>query len=553
MTKHYAVTITASRTELDAETYARRLGKLLDRSPSELVEALCDDTVIIEGGLSYSEAIEIQRELSRRRIPTQVSTQDELSGRELFLRGEAFGEEIGDVGQLMNEESDEPLCSSEDSQELEAIDDDELSESDDEPGAWAELFPDIVEEIDDEEEEDEADWESDAFSSGPLVMEAPGVDDLTEEEGARGDEVALGADDFSVPESVGADAFGAAPAADEAENDGSMGTGEPKEGGDSGHFDAGKIHAAFSGGQSDRPPYKPKGYDKRPEHVPLVAAVLSAIAPGAGQVFNGQPDKAQRFGWTFILIWPWIKSVRQAMSYGEKVRTYYAPRPEPGTAKRASWYVVKWWVAVVLIAVVSTGLVSMIEDHLDEQSQLRHERVLGHAVDAGTIEVAQSVGAAQVAADEVEIQEEEQEEETEYTMDDEERAQRLFIVGYHYCMGENFSMCEQLMGRVTSLVTGNQDAYRLRTWAGLQHSSPDPDRQMPEISGEVPTLEEFERQLAIEGKELDDVDEFFTTWWDLEGEQRVEEFNGHDVEDEDDGEEEQDEAWRRIEESVQQE
>ncbi len=528
MTKHYAVTIKASRTEIDPRTYAERLGKLLDRSPEELEEAIRGDTVVLERGLSYAEAIEIQRELSRRKIPSQVSSGEELSGRELFLRGESFGREVGEVESEM---ADVEMGVDDVEMEMEWEEDHDHhtapKDGEAEPGAWAELFPDLVEEppSSDDEEEEEEDWSSESFVSGPVVMVEPegeGRPELFEDEEDEFDGEVSAAG--SVEEEAESEVLTPAPVAPRAgPSRKDSGTARREQSSQSGRFDADKIHAAFSGTDDGRPPYKPKGYDKRPEHVPLFAALLSVFAPGAGQVFNGQPEEAQHYSWTFFMIWPWVKSVRQAMKYGEKVRTYYAPRPEPGAAKRALLYCVKWWLAIGLIVFVSAGLVSMVQDHREQQAELRHQRAMSYAVDAGVVYVMDGVHSATQAADEVEIEEEEDEEDTRFTMADEERAQRVFVIGYKYCQGGNYAMCERLMDRVRTLEPANHDAFRLRTWAGLQKAAPDPERPMPEVEGEVPTLEELELQLAIRGKDLDDVDADFSTWWEVEGEQRVEE------------------------------
>lgn len=543
MSTHFAVTITASKAEIDASTYARRLGELLDRPVADLEEAIRGDTVVLERELSYGEALEIQRELSRRRIPAQVSSGEELSGRELLLRGESFGEEIGGV----DTDGSPATTTDEDrsaSPAQEAVaktspansnDDDHDRGSggdDDDPGAWAELFPELAREEDEPIEEDD-DWASEAFSNAPVTLDDETIP-VSQDNATESDEKSVSAtsEDKPVAESVGsgfeADATQKPPrpspdSPTRLEAETSFEEQQPKSSG----FDAGKIREAFSGDGENRPPYKPKGYDKRPEHVPLVAAVLSAIAPGAGQVFNGQPEKAQSYAVKFFLVVPWVQSVRQAMKYGEKVRTYYAPRPEPGTGKRAMWFAVKWWATVAVLALVVGGLVSMIEDHRQEQEQRRQARVLADAMTVSQGQIRQSVRSAAEAAEEVEIEaepgEDEDESQVEYTMDDEERAQRLFIIGYHYCQGRQFARCEQLMSRVTQLVPGNRDAYRLQTWASLQKASPDGDRSMPDLQAEVPTLEEFETQLALEGKDLEDVDEDFARWWGIEGHRRVDE------------------------------
>ena len=103
MTRQYAVTVTASATEVDPETLAIRLADLLEQPAVELEEVIRGDTVILGRGLSYSEAIEIQRELSRRRIPAQVSSKAELSGQELWIKGGTDEEDDSAEGGVVEE------------------------------------------------------------------------------------------------------------------------------------------------------------------------------------------------------------------------------------------------------------------------------------------------------------------------------------------------------------------------------------------------------------------------------------------------------------------
>ncbi len=514
MTRQYAVTVTASATEVDPETLAIRLADLLEQPAVELEEVIRGDTVILGRGLSYSEAIEIQRELSRRRIPAQVSSKAELSGQELWIKRGTDEEDDSAEGVVV----EEITVSVDESGENEAAGLPDGDIGDEGMSAWAELFPDLA-----TESPSGSDGAEEAAASDSL----PELDALDEEMGEievdefdfEAELPSVGGDDEAQPvgeidegwESAGVD--DAATAID----DSVPVSPEEVKTEDSGGFDAGKIRQAFFSDE-ERPPFEPKGYDPRPGHVPLVAALLSLVAPGAGQVFNGQPEKGQHFAVMFIFVVPWIKAVRQAMRYGEKIRTYYAPRPPEGTAKTAVIFAVKWWVAVGILAMIVVNMGSMVHDHLQQRESQRQARVFQeltyYAQDTVADAVDDGQSGAQVAAEELEQRaREEAERRPEYTMDEEERARRLFIIGYHYCKGGSYDLCRQLMDRVTSLVPGNRDAFRLQAWAGIQEQSPEADDEIPEVTGEVPTLEEFEEEMATEGMTVEDLDEELGHWW----------------------------------------
>ena len=453
MAKDYAVTITASEVAVEPQVLARRLAELLNRPAHEMEEACRGETIILQKELSYGEAIEIQRELSRRKIPAQVSAHRELSGEEIMMSQSGPAQEA-------------------------------------EVNGWAELFPDLVEE--EPQGAEEMGW-ADEESASPAAP--PAVEQAWEE-----------IDDEGWPEQDEPLAQSDEPGDEERQ---------------SRQFDAEKIHNAFSGGAQKRPPFKPKGFDRRTPHLPLLAALLSLLAPGAGQVYNGQPDKSQWYGTTFFLLYPWFDSVRQAWRRAEKVRTYYAPRPEEGVARRVSSYVVKWWVAVAAVAALSGWTYSMVQDYLDGQEAHRKSIVVQDLVFASAETVEIAVERANRAAEAVEIEEEEIEPERrgKYTMDTEERARRLFIMGYHYCAASEYSMCEQAMRRVSVLAPENRDARRLQAWASLQERG-GVDEEMPEVGGEVPTIEEFEVELATQGVDLDELDDQIDQWWDAEGDRQ---------------------------------
>lgn len=489
MVRHFAVTITAAGSAVDAQTLAARLADLLGQPTGDIEEAVTSGTVIIQRELNYTEAIEFQRELNRRRIPAQVVSEATVEGVELLLRASKTARAEVSEEFISIDEGDSPALNEPQGWEsLESVDDEEnekkrgQKKSGDEPcsmtgNAWAELFPDLEEQNDDDDEE-------------PFVDPAPAID-VARVEMPSG---AVDSDDIEFED------FQAPPQAPEAVVE----TDAPES------FDAGVMRQAFV--DPERPPFKPRGYDSRPEHVPLVAALLSLIAPGAGQIYNGQPRRAQRYAFTFFLLYPWYKSITQAWTQGEKIRTYFAPRPEEGATRRAGFFGLKWWLTVVLLASFASWSISSIEQYqqknLEQQQRLQFQQLLFFGQDLVADAVLDGIEAAEEAeiesADEVEMQ---------HSMAPEERARRLFIVGYHQCQRLEYQMCEAAMRRVTLLATNNRDAFRLQAWASVQMRQEDRSLEMPDV-GPVPTLEEFELELSLRGMDLEDAAQ---EWWDETG------------------------------------
>ena len=494
MAVHYAVIIDMTLSELEVREVSQRLGEATGEEADVWEERLDAGAVILEEGLRYEEAMEMQRQLGRRRIPSQVKKDETLSAdmQRLERQTSKDKEEINPGGEVRQ--------ASETSSSAEEQAGGEAAESDDSGGAWGELFPDLQTELREPEasqqlSEDEEGWNGDEGEVSLALVDV----DVDERE--------------AVVAAVEGDAGGALPAEEIEEK----------------AFDGQRIHEALGAGE-ERPPFKPRGYDPRPNHVPEVAALLSLVAPGAGQIYNGQEEEGQRYGVLFFLLKPWFDAVVQAKTYGDKIRTYYAPRPEVGQWKKAVAYALKWWVAVAVLAVTTAFVVGLVQDYRHAEATHRHQmmaqQLMYHSQDVVEVGVRRGARAAENAPP-PEPQDEEQVEPS-YTMEDEERAQRLFIIGYHYCRGGNYQMCEQLMGRVTSMMPGNRDAFRLQAWASMQSRGEWEDRSMPEVDGDVPTLEEFEVQLASEGRDLDDYDEEFDIWWDAQGRENVEEDEAAD-------------------------
>jgi hypothetical protein len=252
-------------------------------------------------------------------------------------------------------------------------------------------------------------------------------------------------------------------------------------------FDSSLMTAALTTDDSRRPPYAPTGFDANPPHFPGLAAALSVVAPGAGQIYNGDDDDAFDYGTRFFLIAPWIKSVKHAHRRGEKVSEYWLPRPEDGALFRAIRYAVTWWLVVGSIVVATVFLANFawdqynrepIDEITDEEIALAFEEAQAD-VQLGRIAAMEELSRAQLDVPS-----------RRFTMDDAERADRLFLIGYEHCKFRRFGTCEAIMKRVASLKQDNAGvAFRLQAWASAARSGN--TGKFPEVPN-VRSLSEFE-------------------------------------------------------------
>lgn len=259
-------------------------------------------------------------------------------------------------------------------------------------------------------------------------------------------------------------------------------------------FNASALTAALSPrSEDDRPPFAPTGFDPDPPHMAGAATAFSVIAPGAGQVFNGDDEEALGYGLKFFLVKPWIDSVRDARRRGEKISEYWLPRPEPGATFRAIRYVVLWWLAVSAVVFMLVALGRWGWDYMNREPvvELTEAEIATATEDAVTnvrlarIEALRALSEAQLSMPS-----------ERFTMSDEERADRLFIIGYNHCEERNYSTCETIMKRVASLNKGDPRAFRLQAWASAARSGN--AGPFPALEG-IPTLTDFEtEELSVE-------------------------------------------------------
>lgn len=254
------------------------------------------------------------------------------------------------------------------------------------------------------------------------------------------------------------------------------------------------MTAALTGASDkDQPPFKPTGFDPDPPHMSALAAGLSVIAPGAGQIFNGDDEEALGYGLTFFLIKPWVESVRDARRRGEKIATYWLERPPDGALLRSLRYVLLWWVCVGAVVAMLVGLGNWGWEVYSREPvvDLTDQQIATAMTDAHT-----GVGFARIEALRALSEAQLDVPSKRFTMTDEERAERLFLIGYQHCDNHNFGACERIMRRVATLSKGNVRAFRLQAWASAAQSGN--VGKFPEVP-DVPTLSDFEtEELSLE-------------------------------------------------------
>ena len=251
---------------------------------------------------------------------------------------------------------------------------------------------------------------------------------------------------------------------------------------------------AFSG-QEDRPPYSPTGFDDRAPHLPQLAMALSILAPGAGQIYNGDDDVALDYGLKFLTIKPWVESVKYAKRRAERIQDFWIPWPKPGSLVGALRYLLFFWIAVGSIVGILTFIVSTaLERRLPEETGPTDadRKIAFRDAHVGVV-------AARIAALDAMSEASEDQRESEFILTDVERSARIFTVGYDYCQKNDFLRCEELMKRAYLLNRSESRAVRLQAWASLQARAPD-GTKMPDV-GEVEPLSEFELEEFVKAEE----------------------------------------------------
>ncbi len=257
-------------------------------------------------------------------------------------------------------------------------------------------------------------------------------------------------------------------------------------------IEAAKASHEILGLTDKAPPYKPTGYDPRGPHSPKVAAAFSTVAPGAGQVYNGQDEYAVEYGLKFFMVRPWIDSVEDARRYAKKIEGYWAPRPVGGNVLRAVRYALLFWLCLAglltVVGMTTTYVYKTIaRDPLPEVSAADIARCHQDAeikVQEARIAALDALSAAITKP------------KKKFTMSDDERAERLFRIGYEYCEKRRYLACESTMKKVTAIKSGHRNALRLQSWSSMSRRTRK-RLPLPDI-GEVETLGNYELRLENE-------------------------------------------------------
>lgn len=216
-------------------------------------------------------------------------------------------------------------------------------------------------------------------------------------------------------------------------------------------------------------------YTDQHEHIPLLAGLLSALAPGAGQLYNGDSEKAARYTWRALFVRPWLDSIRHAYRRAKKVRqTGESPGPE--SLSNALYYLVKWDLIAVSVIAFLGGILwsagpTQAPPTSGSSAETRHRAIpvamerFDHA-----IQTAKSVAANSAEASP----------QPRYTLDERTRARRLFARGIDVCRSANYGFCIDIMQRVAKLSGRlSKPADRVRIWAKLREKSKTNKTELP--------------------------------------------------------------------------
>ncbi len=223
------------------------------------------------------------------------------------------------------------------------------------------------------------------------------------------------------------------------------------------------------GDTGQAPPYAPTGFDNRVPHAVEIAVALSVLAPGAGQVYNGQDDMGtSTLVWSFLIV-PWVKSVPQARDRAKKIASYWAPWPEEGAAKRALRHVLVFYAIIVSLGFFASWTWGKVAERAERAERAETMSRVVTSVDTA---VAKTSSAVVSAAEEMAAVEEDLDADR---LTDEERAEALYERSLSMCQAFMFEECAQAMQRVNELSPGYKGAARLQAWANFRLSGAQAD------------------------------------------------------------------------------
>jgi len=486
--RQFAVRISPGRWSGDLQELASRLANVTGMSAGPIEQALNRGPMTVDADLRRDEAEQLMRRLSRASIPSDVVR--EGAAEEVVERGEPM--ERGGAAGLDDQSKGDEKSSGAHGEE---------GARDQSSGAGARLQWELDEPSSTEDADDGIGGESD--EAAPEASEPPSLTSLVEDSGEPdgGGEVDAGEHREPRPMTEGLEGSGA----DSSGDDGAASSGPPNDSDDKSDkkrdgppaFDGGQLEEALTGARDDERPYEPEGYDDRPPHMPALAALLSLIAPGAGQAYNGDPNRGARIAFRALLVYPWVRAVRDAWNEAVEIREYREPYPPEGHVGKALGHVAAVW--AVAAAVVAAGWIGVETWRASDFRQEETSRVqqVSEAVDEAKFQVRTAKVRTWEALDRAGPGQK------DFTMEAPERAERLFRIGLEHCRARDYDMCEATMRRVISLdeqLRGR--AIKLQVWANAQKNT-GKEKPFPDI-GVDETLRQYDRrQLNPDAGEAD--------------------------------------------------
>lgn len=243
-------------------------------------------------------------------------------------------------------------------------------------------------------------------------------------------------------------------------------------------FDGQRMAEALSDSAETSGRYA-NAFDDRAEHIPLFGAFLSMLAPGAGQFYNGEEEKARAYARRFVLLRPWWESVRDAKEVGDAIHRGDRPKPEEGNIGRALRHlgtVYAAFFALLLVLWVGVRVTSDWGTSTERGPSRAERRRTAVAEAAGLLQRSRIRARTVVARHERDAGPE------DTAASRRRRAAELFRIGYRACERGDYEECDNTMKRVKELDDALQrQAFQLSTWANFQMRMSSSDRPMPDI------------------------------------------------------------------------
>jgi len=451
-TRSYSVVVDPARSSEEVDELARRLGPLTRQSADQLAELLERGAVTLETDLQRAEALRLFRQLERRSAPVEIRDGEGEVVESSVPGPETSGERSEDEGGGGSSrlESGGPVVGS-DSGGTRGEGGDRESASASEPASE----PETVLEFEPATSPAGVESSASASSGGSATISPEEGDGDSHRESA-----------LEIPEAGAPGASGDGPV-------GSSGGPEPFDPAGMGEALGGE-EIGSAGGESNR-------FGQRPAHVPALAAALSAVAPGAGEAYNGDSERGWSYAIRALLVVPWVQSVRRALEGARRIREGEREKPPAGSLLRAVGHAALFWAGIVGVGFAlwtASGSLDTRGEPSEPVREFEAPAPRARAVDRAIVEVQEGRLEAWDRAGKRQVEEDER-----YTLDRGERAVRLYRIGYEHCRAGEYGMCESVMRKVAKLESAyRRSAYRLQVWANVRRRDETPAAPMPEVA-----------------------------------------------------------------------